>query len=84
MKKLNIDFNNWIDIPISTNEQQIKELYPLFYDFLIKENLLKIYLKMFDKWKNDKDTFKEIMNYYENKNNFLLKPINTLNFNYFQ
>jgi hypothetical protein len=85
-QKLNIDFDNWNDIPIITNEQQIKELHPEFYNFLKKEKSLDIYLKIFDRchWKNKGDTFEKIMNYYKsiNKlNNFLLYPFyNTLNF----
>jgi len=80
IKKLNIDFNNWNNIPIDTNEQQIKELYPIFYQFLIEKNLLDIYLKMFDKcrWKHKGNTFGEIMNYYKRYlNTFLLNPINS-------
>jgi len=67
IKKLNIDFDQWDNIPISTNEQQIKDLHPIFYKFLIEKNLLGIYLEMFDKcrWKDRGDTFEEIMNNYK-------------------
>jgi hypothetical protein len=39
IKRLNIDFDNW-DILMDTNEQQIKDLHPIFYKFLIEKNLL--------------------------------------------
>jgi hypothetical protein len=82
IKKLNIDFNNWVDIPMSTNEQQIKELHPIFYQFLKEKKLMDIYLKMFDKchWKQKGNTFEEIMSYYNN-NNFFYNTIDyTLNY----
>jgi hypothetical protein len=67
IKKLNIDFDNWGDIPMTINEQQIKELHPIFYKFLIKNKLMNIYLEMFDKCHKDRgNTFEEIMNSYKN------------------
>ena len=84
IKRLNIDFNNWDNIPMTTNEQQIKELHPIFYQFLIKNKLMNIYLEMFNKchWEEKGDTFEEIMNNFKyGNNNFLLKPIYyTLNY----
>jgi len=83
IKKLNIDFDNWDNIPMPTNEQQIKELHPIFYQFLIEKNLMNIYLKMFDKcrWKNKGNTFEEIMNSYSNKQYFRNDVIScTLNY----
>jgi hypothetical protein len=67
-KKLNINFDNWVDIPISTNEQQIKDLHPIFYKFLIEKKLMSIYLNLFDKchWKQKGNTFEEIMNSHKN------------------
>jgi len=72
IKKLNIDFNNWDNIPMSTNEKQIKELHPIFYQFLKEKNLMNFYLKMFDKChlEDRGNTFKEIMNSYHNKQYF--------------
>jgi hypothetical protein len=81
IKKLNIDFDQWNNIPIDTNEQQIKKLHPIFYKFLIEKNLLGMYLEMFDKchWKDKGNTFKKIMNYYNNS--FFYNPISfTLNY----
>jgi hypothetical protein len=68
IKKLNIDFDNWVDIPMNINEQQIKKLHPIFYQFLIEKNLMNIYLEMFDKchWKDKGNTFEEIFNYFHN------------------
>jgi hypothetical protein len=83
IKRLNIDFDNWVDIPMSTNEQQIKELHPIFYQFLKEKNLLEMYLKLFNKchWKDKGNTFEEVMNYYKSKRIFLLNPIDrTLNY----
>jgi len=83
MKYININFDNWVDISMSTNEQQIKELHPIFYQFLIEKKLMDIYLEMFDKchWKYKGDTFEEIISYYRIKKNFLLNPIDyTLNY----
>jgi adenosine deaminase len=90
IKELNIDFDNWDDIPMSINEQQIKELYPVFYQFLIKEKIMDIYLEMFNKcrWKKKGDTFKSFLLYYKEKDigsNYVKYPIYifdyTLNFN---
>jgi len=81
IKKLNIDFDNWNIIPININEQQIKKWHPIFYKFLIKNKLMNIYLKMFDKcrWKDRGDTFEEIL--YSHKNLPLSLIISyTLNF----
>jgi hypothetical protein len=83
IKKLNIDFDNWSDILMDTNEQQIKELHPVFYKFLKEKNLLGIYLEMFDKcrWKDNGDTFEKIMNNHKVKRIFLLNPFDrTLNY----
>jgi len=82
INKLNIDFDNWGDIP-NINEQQIKKLHPEFYNFLIKRNLLGMYLEIFDKcyWKYKGDTFEEIMNYYNNNIHFFYNITNyTLNY----
>jgi len=80
IKKLNIDFDNWVDMP--TNEQQIKELHPIFYKFLKEKKLMNIYLEMFDKcrWKHKGNTFEEIMNSCKTKKIFTNPIDRTLNF----
>jgi hypothetical protein len=71
INKLNIDFDNWGDIPMNINEQQIKELHPIFYKFLKEKKLMNIYLEMFDKcrWKHKGNNFEEIIDHYKNIGN---------------